>query len=177
MRKAYIFIAVATVLSLSALVLSYLNFTSSRKAAYVEISRMYAGFTLKKELEAKYQTTESLRKTLLDSIGLKIQVLGNSIEHSGRKDQAAIEEFYRLKEEYKLKQKQFSDDNTRLSGEYSKQIFNQMNQYVSDYGKQNKYEYILGANSEGSIMYANEAKNITDDVLAYMNERYEGKRK
>jgi outer membrane protein len=45
---------------------------------------------------------------------------------------------------------------------------------MQDYGKKHGYDFIYGAQGSGNLMYANGQKNITDEVLKYINERYQG---
>ena len=65
-------------------------------------------------------------------------------------------------------------ENAQKQQEYTSQIWTQINTYVKEYGQQNDYSYILGANGSGSIMYGLESQNITDVVIEFVNKKYEG---
>ena len=45
--------------------------------------------------------------------------------------------------------------------------------YVKDYGKKNGYSYILGSNDAGSVMYGEEASDLTQTILEALNAEYE----
>jgi outer membrane protein len=49
---------------------------------------------------------------------------------------------------------------------------NEINDYLKEYGKKRGFTYILGATGAGNIVYANEARNITEEVLKGLNELY-----
>jgi outer membrane protein len=170
-------ITLISIISLAALIIGLSVWSLSRieKNAYVDIAKLYDGFSLKKELESKYQNVESKRKTITDSLKLQLQVFAKQLEASGAKDKKQLDEFYKMRTEYQMKDKQFNEDNQALSKQYTEQILKQINQYVVDYGKKSGYDFIFGANSNGTIMYAKEKKDITSEMIVYINERYSGK--
>ncbi len=149
------------------------------KTAYVELNMIYNDFQMKKELEAKLTNVQQTRKTILDSLELRLKVLSAQLRGMAQQDKKVMAEqagrFEALREEYFTKQKMFSEDNDRTTGQYSEQIWKQINQYVKDYGKENGYAYIFGADGSGALMYGTEKENITDKLKAYVNERYQGK--
>ena len=49
-----------------------------------------------------------------------------------------------------------------------------MSQYILDYGKNNNYDLILGADGNGVLMYANDKMNISEEITKYINSRYKG---
>ena len=52
---------------------------------------------------------------------------------------------------------------------------NNGNQYIKDYGIQNNYILIFGVSGQGNIMYANDGLDATEEVIEYVNKRYQGK--
>jgi outer membrane protein len=75
---------------------------------------------------------------------------------------------------------------TRLMTEYQEKneeefqqaqqaLWIQINQYIKDYGTENKITYILGATGTGNLMYADTSYNITKPIVEYINTRFEGK--
>jgi outer membrane protein len=134
---------------------------------YVDNTKLFAGFSMKKELEKKYQSVESERKRILDSL---IQVIGAAQASSA----ASPELLDRLKTEYMYKKNTFEQSNSETMAQYNGQIWNQLNDYVKQYGKEKNYQYIFGANGQGSLMYAADAENITDELIVYVNQKYSG---
>jgi outer membrane protein len=143
------------------------------KIAYVEINSLYNSFAFKKELENKLVMIKQTRKNILDSMQLQLRVLASSLNPEKEKDKLLFET---TKQTYIEKGKAFSEDNNALTGEYSSSVLKQINEYMQEYGKAHGYSYILGADGNGTIMFADTEKNITDEVLAYLNDRYKGKK-
>lgn len=44
---------------------------------------------------------------------------------------------------------------------------------IREYGKANGYTYILGGGDGGSVLYGEEAKDLTDVILTILNDKYE----
>lgn len=142
-----------------------------KKVAYVNTYQLYEEFKLKKELEEKLKKTQLSRQVILDSIKSKIQLVGINKDLS---DQMLADKIQELRQTYFLKEKQFSQENESQAQQYTDQVWEQLNQYVKDYGKEHRLKYILGANGQGSIMYADESNDITKELIEYVNEKYQG---
>lgn len=153
---------------------------SRPKLAYVELDKVYSGFDLKKKLEKKLENVLQSRKTVIDSMEVQLKALSGLIGTMNEKDpvrRMKIEEFEYKKQAYFQKKKMFEEDNQRASQDYDQQVWKQLNQFVKDYGKQQAYDYLFGAEGSGSLMYAKDAHNITEEVTNYVNQRYSGEGK
>lgn len=53
-----------------------------------------------------------------------------------------------------------------------KEVMDDINPYLKEYGAREGYTLILGATEAGNIVYADEAADITDEVLKGLNARY-----
>ena len=163
-------IAAAVIISLAA------TSPNSPKIAYINTAEVYNDFALKKELESKLDDTQAKRKSILDSLKVSLQGLSMRMEKKEKPSTEEIEEFNYVRQQYIKAEQEFSEDNQALADQYSEQIWKQLNQYIADYGKEHGYKYILGANGEGVVMYADESDNITAKMMEYVNIRYGGKK-
>lgn len=151
----------------------YYQKKNEKKIGYVTTLIAFEEFELKKELETKYKKSQIIKQTYLDSIKLSIQSLSQSQLNRDSDTENKIEE---LKKSYLLKESQFNQENEVVYQQYNEQIWKQLNQYIEDYGKENGYDYLLGASGQGSIMYANEKDNVTKEIITYANNKYVGKK-
>lgn len=145
------------------------------KTAYVNTIKLYNGFTYKVELEEEIIEKQKSRKWVLDSLKIGLQNLANIID-AGKKEkkQEKINEFEALRSKYLLTQQNFEEDNQVEVEKYTNQIWEQLNQYVGDYGESNGFEYIYGADGEGKMMYAKKENDLTEELIGYVNLRYSG---
>jgi len=127
------------------------------KIAYVDFN---------KELEKDFEKIVTTRKYVLDSLKYQITI------KNGAQDTTGLDI---LKRSYSYNSQVFEHNNSLLKEQYYEKIVTQLNQYVTDFGKESVYDIVLGANGNGTIMYATPKIDITDEVLVYINSKYEGK--
>lgn len=152
--------------------LFYLRSKENKKIGYLTTIKVFEEFALKKELEEDYKKIQIAKQTYLDSIKLNVQSL--SVQEG--RDAGREEKIDRLRKAYLLKENQFNQENEHLYSQYNEQIWNQLNQYVQDFGKEQGYDYLLGASGQGSIMYAQEKEDVTKEVIEYVNNKYRGRK-
>ena len=143
------------------------------KVAYVNTYSVYNEFKLKKELEEKLNKTQLTRKVLLDSLRVKIQMA--SINKSKSDDKEFYIRMENMKQMYFEKEKQYTEENTAQAQKYTDEVWQQLNQYIKEYGTENGYDYIMGATGEGNLMFAKEQHDISKELIQYVNEKYNGK--
>lgn len=144
------------------------------KTGYIVIQEVYARFDLKKELEKKFELTKNTRQKVLDSLAFELKMLAKKIDSEKGKNREDEISYNRKREEFYQRRQTFSEDNDQLSRQYDQEILSQLNQYVSDYGKENNYKYIFGNDGNGSLMHAEESENITKEIIEFINKKYRG---
>ncbi len=130
----------------------------NRKAAFIVNQRVFSEFLGKKELEKKLNDLRTRNNKSVDSLTTLIRLSNN---------QMAVGTYQEGIDNIKLMEEQ-------LSSQYTADIWKQINQWVNEYGKKKGYDFILGAAGNGSLMYASEIHNITDQVIVFINKKYQG---
>lgn len=156
-----------------ALSLFLYHYLFEKKIAYVDIPKVFNAFEMKKELQENYKRTENARQRVLDSVSFNLQMLAKEID-AAKDRKAKMNEFELKRTEFFDMKKRMNEDNINLSNQYDKQILERMSQYIMDFGKERKYDIILGADGNGMLMYANEKLNISDEITEYLNNKYKG---
>jgi outer membrane protein len=54
----------------------------------------------------------------------------------------------------------------------SEELYSKLNQYLIKYNKGKNYQYVLGFQKGGGILFANDSLNITREVLVGLNKEY-----
>lgn len=147
---------------------------SQPKIAYVQTDKVYNEFVYKKELEVKYEEVLSYRKRILDSLEIQINAISVNIQNSEHKRDENMQTYQYLVMQYQEKEKTFEEDNQKMLQNYTEQIWSQLNKYIEEYGNAEKIDFIYGANGSGSVMHANKRFDLTDKMISYVNERYQG---
>lgn len=147
----------------------YYNETKSNKIVFVDNIQLFEKFKMKSELEKKYKSIEEARKYILDSLYNEYKILSqlNKTENEGNLEL--------LKREILVKKDNYEKENSETMSQYNMQIWNQLNEYTKQFGEEHGYEYIIGANGQGGLMYAKDRNNVTDALIEFVNSKYSGK--
>jgi outer membrane protein len=126
--------------------------------AYIYNQKVFDAFKGKKELEKKLSNLKTQHKGELDSLSQLISARNN--------DPKLIEYYQQRARDFEMNQQQ-------LSATYTADIWKRINQYTLTFGKEKGYDFIIGATGDGNLMYANEAYDVTEDLIKFINLKYE----
>ena len=146
----------------------------NQKVGWISLPEVFNKFEYKTELEKKFTKSEEARKKIIDSMEFNLKVSYSTIQAAGNITDEVRARFEVQRENYVQKKASLEEDNSKMRAELNNQILTQLNQYVQEFGKENDYKVILGAEGNGSLMYGNEADNISKEVLEYINAKYKG---
>ena len=139
------------------------------KTGYVDSEQLFEAFDGKQELEAKLDQASNQRKQAMDSVKLRIQSLTlGTIKEEQKK------EIYLLQQEYQQRNKEYQEFYNYQSTKYTESIWKQISQYTREYGEAANYDYIHGIAGTGSLMYGKPEKDLTKEVIDYINQKYAG---
>jgi len=152
----------------------------SIKIGYVDNAKIVDEYQEKKDVEAKLQEKINAFEKKRDSLGKAWQL---EIQEAQMKAQKMSQtELQKLQQEFQQKEQLISQkiqfDQQQLSSESQAQndtLIKKIKSFVKKYGKDNGYTYILGSNEGGSVMYGNEALDVTDEVIKELNTSYSKK--
>ncbi len=170
-KLAYIFLVV-NIFTLSAVIYLLLD-NKKEKSAYFLSAEVYNSFDYKIELEKSLENKKNKNKATLDSLEVNYQMLVSSIEGAEPTDDQIIILQRQQKTFFELQEKFENEYVETVQNSYTL-IWDRINEYVQTYGKDNGYTYIFGANGDGSVMYADNSKNITPELIVYINNKYSG---
>jgi len=149
-------------------------FKPQHKVVYIKTQDVFDRFEMTKERKAEFETVANSRKHLLDSAELSLKMMAAEIQSTGKKDQLKIQAFEYSRQEYLRNKQEFDENNQALSSKYDEEIWNRLNQYSKDFGTEKKVAFLYGANGNGTIMYADEGLDVTEEFIQYINNKYKG---
>lgn len=165
--------AVCLVVSSITLVLVFEKGTSE-SYAFIKTSEVYDQFELKKELAAQYTQIENSRKLVLDSMKVRMDQLERQLRATEAPSKSEVLQYQNLGQELNELNNSYTQELQEVQDRFNEQIWSRINQYVKDYGDEKGIELIFGANGNGNIMHGGNEKDITNEVTAYINEKYSG---
>lgn len=150
-------------------------FKPKQKIVFVNIETVYDDFLLKKELEAKFENVTNTRQQILDSLKLELNLFSKTI--TSNKEVEKINLFQQKRQEYALKEQNFTESTQQTNEQYKNQIWKQLSQYMKKFGLKNNYQYILGFENKSAVLYGDEAEDVTVEASDYVNKAYKGDEK
>jgi len=148
-----------------------------QKIGFVDNSVLINEYQERKDVEASLNTKIEAFKIRTDSLRSAFELEIKEAELKARTmSQSAIQTLsqelqqkeQRLSQRVQFEQQQIAQESQTLNDS----IINRVKAFVQDYGKSNNYNYILGSNEAGSVLYGEEASDLTQEILKALNENY-----
>ncbi|GAB1856187.1 OmpH family outer membrane protein [Flavobacteriaceae bacterium MHTCC 0001] len=172
-------------LSLIAIALSVFSFfylQSSSELVYVDVNKLIEGYKRTKivrgEFEEKAKTLNANVDSLMGDWQKELKTYEKERSKMSKKELELKQQLLSNKQQQinnyqQAIQKQIQEEDKKAT----QTVINDINDYVKEYGKKHGHNIIFGASGGGNIMYADEASNLTEDVLTGLNTEFEGKKK
>ena len=151
---------------------------SKNKIGYIDANKLLQGYKgmidVRKDMQEKAKIWEANVDTLIRDWENELRGYEKERASMSSREQAKREEVLRNKQQQinkyreSLQQKAAAEDS-----KMQQTVLDEMNIYIKEYGKKHNYDYILGATGTGNILYANDAKEVTEDILDNLNSKYD----
>lgn len=138
-------------------------FKQDRTIVYVDSAKLFEGFSMTKEMKRVGEKEFNSRKLILDSLYSVLQ--NSSVSNSQKKK--LIQQFIQGKEEFERFNKTFASEQTA-------KIWSRIKSYTSEFSKDKNYQLVVGSDNKQMVLFADEKIDITNDLLTYLNKKYEG---
>ena len=132
------------------------------------IMKKYANMQSKLERDAKVLQKDI--ETFQDKVQKGIFVTSQRAEEEQQRLVMRQQEFERLQNEYS---NQLAVEQQNMNA----QLFEKISAYINKYNTPERYKFILTRTIGGSMWYANESFNITNDIIKGLNEEYDSNKK
>lgn len=148
-----------------------------QKIGFVDNSVLINEYQERKDVEASLNTKIEAFKTRTDSLRSAFELEIKEAELKARTmSQSAIQTLSQelqqkeqlLSQRVQFEQQQIAQESQKLNDS----IINRVKAFVQDYGKSNNFNFILGSNEAGSVLYGEETSDLTQDILKALNENY-----
>ena len=116
---------------------------------------------------AKVEKYHNACQVVLDSLELEIKML---IKFNAQPNLIAS-----TKDKYFKKRNEFEQSYQLQTQQYSEKVMKQLSQYLEDFGLDHHYDYIMIKQLRSQLLYADKKNDVTDEVIKYVNVKYQGK--
>lgn len=149
----------------------------SQKIGFVDNSKLINEYQEKIDIQDKLQAKIKTYEAKRDSIRQAFQLEINEAELKSRKmsqaDLQKLSQELQQKDQVIAQRDQFEQQQiAQESQAQNDSLIKKVRNFVKDYGTKNGYDFILGSNEAGSVMYGNEASDLTQEILDALNAAY-----
>lgn len=153
------------------------------KIAYVEVDSIMSQYKYWKDVTKLMQGKQNnIQKTLqgkqqsLQAAAQNFQQGIQSNKYSRDQAQQIQANLQRQAQEGDALQQRLGNEYTKEADKYNKALSDSIHHFLNDYNKDKKFSLILAKQGD-NILYAQDALDITDQVVAGLNKRYTGMKK
>ena len=166
------------ILALLTAIVSFFLLKTSNDLVYVDVNKLLDGYERTKveraQFEEKAKGMQANVDTLITAWQEELKVYEKERSSMSKKELELKQELLANKQQQigsyqQAIQKQIQEEDQKAT----QTVINDINDYVKAFGEKNNYRIIFGAGGSGNIMYADEAADLTDEVLEGLNKDYQ----
>jgi len=159
--------------------------STTLKIAYVNIDSILFQYGLSIELNDAITKKQSGMKSRLEKeasdFQKEAQVFQDKVQRgiflTQQRAEEAQQKLVSQQQELQQLQADYSDQLAQDQQKMNQQLFDSITNYINQYNTPEKYQFILGHSLGGNMLYGSKYLDITKEVLAGLNERYNNDKK
>jgi outer membrane protein len=157
--------------------LTFASCQQSQKIGFVDNAKLINEYQEKIDVQDKLQAKVKIYEARRDSIRQAFQIEINEAELKSRKmsqaDLQKLSQELQQKDQVIAQRDQFEQQQiAQESQAQNDSLIKKVKNFVKDYGTKNGYDFILGSNEAGSVMYGKADADLTQAILDALNAEY-----
>ncbi|MGB5269550.1 OmpH family outer membrane protein [Eudoraea sp.] len=147
------------------------------KIGFVDNVKLMDGYQEKIDMEARYKIKAEALNKKRDSISQAFQLEAQAFQTKAQSmpQTKAQEEYGLLQQKGQFIGQQLQQEEQQMQSEGQVEmdsLINKVKKEINGFGKNNGFTYILSGGEGGSVLYGTDAKDLTQDILKILNEKY-----
>ena len=147
------------------------------KIGFVDNVKLMDGYQEKMDIEARYKVKAEALNKKRDSISQAFQLEAQAFQTKAQSmaQDKAQEEYGLLQQRGQFIGQQLQQEEQQMQSEGQTEmdsLISRVKKEISGYGKSNGYTYILSGGEGGSVLYGTDTKDLTQDILKILNDKY-----
>jgi outer membrane protein len=147
------------------------------KIGFVDNVTLMDGYQEKIDMEARYKIKAEALNKKRDSISQAFQLEAQAFQTKAQSmpQTKAQEEYGLLQQKGQFIGQQLQQEEQQMQSEGQVEmdsLINKVKKEITGFGKSNDFTYILSGGEGGSVLYGTDAKDLTQDILKILNEKY-----
>lgn len=147
------------------------------KIGFIDNQKIMSDYQESKDVEAKFQVKADKLTKKRDSVSQSFQLRATAFQTKAQKmpQAQAQEEYALLQQEGQFIGQQLQQEEQQLQTQNRAEldsIVSTVKKEIEAYGKANGFSFILTGGEGGSVLYGEEAKDVTAPILKILNDTY-----
>lgn len=146
------------------------------KIGYVDIDTLESQYdyfkSRKAEFESRQKSIDAELERMANSLQtdyVNLQKKAEKGELSQSEGEAAQQSLMKRQQELEVKRQNLAEKYMKDQETFNKEIHDNLHAYIEKYNEEKGYDYILSYSKDGSILFANKALDVTQDIIKGMN--------
>ncbi len=144
------------------------------KIVFIDNVKLFQGFNMTDELGSQNENKYKPVIQVFDSLVKDIQLLETKLKAKKKISEADRLEYAKRQKIVVEKEQELERIKSYVKEDINNKVWERLNGYITEYGKENEIDIILGAQGQGNIMYGRKPLDITEDFIQYANFKFEG---
>jgi len=146
----------------------------TEKTAYADMVKVTDDYQKLKDLKAEFKAKEEQFQKKYDSLNRALQIKYNDfLKRAQRMSKAKADKEYQqlmyAQQQLGLQQQQEYQKIQAEAQEKTKELLDELQKFIENYGKQHGYTYIFSKNDFNGVLYGDEAHDITAELTGALN--------
>lgn len=163
-------------LSVIALIAAGYIYMSMPSYAYVNSTEVFEKYTASIEANKKIESENKILQANVNTLKNELDSIQNVVAANFKSWKKSKQEQMRnfvvgKQQEFQRYTQAVQQKAMQREQEIMEPVVKEIDRYIAKFAKENGYDMVFGT-LQGNILFAGEAKNITEDVIAYLNNEY-----
>ena len=150
---------------------------SGGKIGYVDIDTLESSYNYFKVKKAEFETRQKNIDADLEKMASALQNEYSTLQKQAQagtlsqsEGEAAQQRLMQRQQDLELKRQNMGAKFLKDQEAFNKEIHDNLHAYIEKYNVEKGYDYILSYSKDGSILFANQDLNLTQDIIDGMNK-------
>lgn len=130
------------------------------KIVFADSVKLFESFEMKKAYDEILEQDLRQESMLIDSIGVLLEHADDSMR------------VFALRKDYYVAEQLFNSKFDQLSAKYTQMVTERLNAYMEEFGKERDYDLLLSGGN-GSVLYVKDKVDVTEELIDYVNMKFE----
>jgi outer membrane protein len=126
-------------------------------------------------MKKEFQSIVAFKKQKMDSMSFELNVMAEKLRNGDNKDLKAVFEVKKMR--FDEEKEYYLAENESMTEKFDDQVLIQLNAYLLEFGKSNGYDFVLGTESMGNVIYGKDEYNVTSKAIEFVNKKFNSKNK